>query len=323
MKKWIGISVLVVLTATFVMLANRRPDTGNLEYTKFADFNSFYQFRLAESIKAAARPGNEEKILRFSPDGKKTKYALLYIHGFLASRAEGEYTIDRIAKKYRMNTYYLRLPGHGTNKEDLVSKNYRDFLALADQALHHVQYLGENIVVTGTSTGGLLALWLASRYPDKVKATIIASLFLDFTSPAARVVYYPGGLELTQLLYGKVRKAVMDPKDPRYNYEHYIRHWYVENYYEAFRPLVDLRKIVNNEETMGKIKAPVLLFVYSKDDVASPETMQERFAQLGSPQKKLVEMETGDHILFSKYVVSDKEKIEKEISGFLENTVFP
>ncbi len=323
MKKWIGISVLAVLAATFLVLANRRPDTGNLEYKKFTDFESFFQYRLAESVKAPARPGNEEKILRFSPDGKRTKYALLYIHGFLASRAEGEYTIDRIAKKYRMNTYYLRLPGHGTNKDDHVSKNYRDFLELVDQAFHHVQYLGENIVVTGTSTGGLLALWLASRYPDKVKAVIIASPFLDFTSPAARVVYYPGGLELTQLLYGKVRKAVLDPKDPRYNYEHYIQHWYVENYYEAFRPLVDLRKIVNNEDTMRRIKAPVLLFVYSKDDVASPDTMRERFAQLGSTKKKLVEIENGDHILFSEYVVSDKEKIEKEFSDFLETVVFP
>ncbi|MEO1224073.1 MAG: hypothetical protein AAFX92_07575, partial [Pseudomonadota bacterium] len=43
---------------------------------------------------------------------------LLYIHGFGASRGEGEYVFDRVAEKYRANTYYMRLPGHGTNKED-------------------------------------------------------------------------------------------------------------------------------------------------------------------------------------------------------------
>ena len=129
---------LLVVIAFWVWMA-RAPHYEYVQNDLPADFETFYQQKLAESAAKKARPGNEEKLIRFAP---KTNIAFLYIHGFTASRAEGEYVMDSIANLYQANTYYLRLPGHGTNKEDHAATKFSDYLTTGMDALQMVQQLG-------------------------------------------------------------------------------------------------------------------------------------------------------------------------------------
>ena len=65
------------------------------------------------------RPNNEERLVW--PQGTLiaagTATAILYIHGFGASRAEGEASVEPIAQALQAVTYYTRLPGHGGDLE--------------------------------------------------------------------------------------------------------------------------------------------------------------------------------------------------------------
>ncbi len=293
-----------------------------------ADFDSYYAMKLKESQAKGARPGNEERLVRFAP---KTEYAFLYIHGFGASRAEGEEVVDAVASKIKANTYYVRLPGHGTNMEDQASVEYKDYLDASEEAFSMMPQLGDKVVVIGTSMGGLLATHLAAEHPDKMYALIVASPFYEFVRKEANLASMPGGGKLTELIGGgkvrDVRRRGDDKADKRLpGFEAY---WYDRQYFSAIQGLARLKRAVSTETTFGRVTEPVLMLYYYKneqeqDNAASVAAMLDAFHQFGkftkpSPYNRSLAVADGDHILFSKWIPSDKSLLEKEILRFLED----
>ena len=60
-----------------------------------------------------------------------------------------------------------RLPGHGTDIEDMLDTTFADWSAAAEAALERLRARlgdGGRIVVAGLSMGGLLTVWLATRH---------------------------------------------------------------------------------------------------------------------------------------------------------------
>lgn len=80
-------------------------------------------------------------MIRYSPN--KTEIAILYIHGFGASRAEGEEITDQIAHDLKANLYYVRLPGHGTNLEDHRDTNFAEIIQDCETAFLESEKLGK------------------------------------------------------------------------------------------------------------------------------------------------------------------------------------
>lgn len=288
------------------------------------DFDSFYKSKLEETKSKHPRPGTEERLIRFSPG--KTKYAILYIHGFGASRAEGEDTVDPISAKLKANTYYLRLPGHGTNNEDHRDTPFTEYLRVAEETFLMMDKLGDQTILMGTSMGGLISTYLAAKYPDKVGALILYSPFYDFAVPMGKLAYYPGGLQLGELLTGKIRKSPERKPDDGLG-DHYYEYWYKDQYLSAIRHVSDATKFILSQKPFEKITAPVLLVYYYKDKehqdkTASVPAMLDAFLKFGgehpNPSNTKVAIESGSHVLTSKHVDSDKKKVESSVLDFLQ-----
>lgn len=134
--------------------------------------------------------------------------AILYIHGFGASRAEGEAVTDRLAESLGANLYYVRLPGHGLNAEAQATVTFQDYIQTCEEALLMTPKLGKKVIVVGTSTGGLIATYyLAAKYGDKIHAMILASPLWDFGNKTTRILNFPGGFRLASAIMGKERDA--------------------------------------------------------------------------------------------------------------------
>ncbi|MCX7679025.1 MAG: alpha/beta hydrolase [Spirochaetes bacterium] len=276
-------------------------------------FDEFYAKKRAESAALNARPGNEERLVRYSP--QKTKLAFLYIHGYGASRAEGEYILDKIASQLKANTYYLRLPGHGTNKEDHKRATAKDHLDTATAALLMMEKLGEKIFVVGTSMGGLIATYLAAHYPDRITGTVLVSPFYDFATAATRLANcYP--IFRTFVFINPIRVSSREvPPDE----DNWTKYWYREQYFISLQQLIDLKRIIARREVYEKITIPVLLLYYYKDEnnqdkTASVAHMKEAFALFGkskqpNPLNRAVAIEEGSHVLMSKYSKTDEHKV--------------
>jgi pimeloyl-ACP methyl ester carboxylesterase len=299
------------------------------QYKPSTKFEEYYQEKLSESKALNVRPGCEEKLTRYS--ATKTKYAILYVHGFGACRKEGEYTVDRISKKYKFNTYFIRQPGHGTNKEDHRDTTYNKYLEENQTALREVQALGDKVIVIGTSMGGLISTYLSAENPDKIHALVLVSPFYDFASSAAKILEIPGGYGIAYLLYGSTRKsgreATKDPEKQKMISEDYGKYWYTEQYISAIYNVIDLKDFIAKPEVYEKIKIPVLMFYYEKDEkdrdkTASVPAMLEAYPKLSTNSlSTLSRIENGAHVLMSEFVQSDKEKIEKALIEFIDRVV--
>lgn len=289
-----------------------------------ADFDTYYQQQLLQSQQLNARPGNEEKLIRFAP---KTGLVFLYIHGFTASRAEGEYVMDSIANLYQANTYYMRLPGHGTNKHDHAAASFSDYLNAGMDALQMVQQLGDTVVLVGVSMGGLVATYLTSQRPDLVDALVLSSPFYDYAFASGNVLKIPGMLRLIQWIDGPDRPMERSAEWRKKIKDGYDNHWYPEQLYQSVQSLEDLRNFAARDAVFQKVSPPVLLMYYYKDEehqdgAAKVDDMLDAYAQFEStrlldPRNKLIAMPEGEHVMMSEYVICNKAPVFEELTGFV------
>ena len=284
-------------------------------------FDAFYADKLAKSKALNVRPGNEEKLIRFSEG--KTPIAFLYIHGFSASRTEGEYVVDSLANKYKANTYYLRLPGHGTNQDDHAAASYVDYLNEAEEAIRMMQDLGDRVVVIATSMGGMLGTYLAATYPDMVDGLILASPFYDYTHVAGAALKLPGVINLVNLVDGPQRPVEYDKSFNERVQPGYFDYWYKEQKYMALQSLEELRRFISGQKLYEKVQCPVLMLYYYKDkdnqdEAASVDAMLKAYNAFSSPNKTKVAIADGTHVLMSAYMQTDKASILNACSKFIE-----
>lgn len=288
-------------------------------------FEEFYAQKLAESKARNVRPGNEERLVRYSP--QKTPLAFLYIHGYGASRAEGEYVLDKIAAHFKANTYYLRLPGHGTTKEDHKKTTAKDHLDTAISSLLMMEKLGEKICVVGTSMGGLIATYLAAQYPEKIACTILVSPFYNFATSSARLANCNPIFRIFVILNPmRVSPRPVPPEE-----DNWTKYWYREQYYISLNQLLDLKRMIAKREIYEKITTPVLLLYYYKDEenqdmTASVPAMKDAFARFGKskqphPLNTAVAIENGSHVLMSKYSETDEKKVITTTIDFINKVL--
>ncbi|WP_279477961.1 carboxylesterase [Aureimonas sp. SK2] len=112
------------------------------------------------------RPEAEKEIVWAYPASRaKTPLAIVYIHGFSASKGETRPLADAVARELGANLFYVRLAGHGRDAAAMAEPTVGDWIDDFAEAMAIGRRIGERVVVIGTSTGATLATVGASR-PD-------------------------------------------------------------------------------------------------------------------------------------------------------------
>jgi len=278
-------------------------------------FADFLAERLEQSRAEGVLEGNQERLIRYAP---RTKLALMYTHGFGASRADGEYIVERLSRALQANTYFVRLPGHGSRMQNLTEHRYTDYLQTVEQAFSMLEELGEQRILIGTSLGGALSTYVASTQPDAVKALVLFSPFYDFEG-IARLLNMPGGVAIGKLIAGRIRNAEQPPSmKPRIR-PNYERHWYTHQYTSALHIVRDLKRYIAQPARFEQIRSPALMLYSAQDPVASVTAMNAAFDAFQSKaQSRRVAVEYGNHIMASAYVDTDKDTVLREAQTFLQ-----
>ncbi|MBU2158180.1 MAG: lysophospholipase [Gammaproteobacteria bacterium] len=260
-------------------------------------------------------PGAEKTIVWAHPDQRQTDLAIIYLHGYSATRQETAPLSDRLAKQLGANLFYTRLTGHGRSGAAMADASVHDWLQDTQEALQIGQRLGKQILVIGTSTGATLATWLALKSDNpQVLAYIMVSPNFAPKDPAATVLTWPWATHFVPLLLGPEHQW-----QPR-NAEQ-ARFWTHRYPVQALLPMMALVKYVR-EQPLEQISAPILT-IYSPDDqVVSPGEIQAAFARFGSAHKQLIALEdTQDpsHHVLAGDILSPKDtpRMQAAILAFL------
>lgn len=288
--------------------------------------------RIAQSASEGVRPGNEERLVW--PQGTLiaagTATAILYIHGFGASRAEGEASVEPIAQALQAVTYYTRLPGHGGDLERHAAATPDQYFERVEADFHQLGRHAKRLVLIGSSTGGLLAAWLAARHPAEVDAVVLASPLIEMAPTGSFLLSRRLGMGLVRLVLGEFRDAGWrrDPEGRKVTgYENF---WITRQRMSALGQVEDVRRQALRDGPPQNIRAPILLLYHyadaeHQDTVCSVEAMRDFVGRTHGgtphPQTRSVAIADGNHILLSQYVRTDKATIGRELLSFLQTVL--
>ena len=319
----------IILTLIIIYSAGPRPSKPDFSLHEATLPGSLTELEMSiihgEKAVKSIKPDNQARIVWADSSKKeKTKIAFLYLHGFSASQAEGDPVHRDLAKKYNANLYLSRLAEHGIDKGDssMINLTASEFEASAENALSVAERLGNEVVVIGTSAGGALTLFLAARHPE-IKAIVLYSPCVKLFDKTAMILDKPWGLQIARLVSGgPVKKYELESKI-------HANYWQLTYRIES---LVALQNLVSNTmkpEVFSKIKCPVFLGYYYKneteqDNTVSVPAMLKMFEELGTPtvlKQKVAFPGAGAHVIASHIRSKDWQGVERETDKFLSDIV--
>lgn len=264
------------------------------------------------------KPGNDARIVWLNDSlKKKTEYAVVYLHGFSASREEGDPVHISFAKKFGCNLFLSRLEDHGIDTtEPLLTLSADRLWNSAKEAYMIGKQLGKKIILMGTSTGGTLALKLAAEYPD-ITALILLSPNIAIKDPNAWMLNNHWGLQIAHLIKGE------------YNYARdtsalYAQYWNPKYRMEAAVQLEELLETSMKGSVFEKVKQPTLVLYYYKDEdhqdaVVKVSAIKRMFKQLGTAvdlKRQTAIPNAGDHVIGSYIKSKDVQAVQNECEKF-------
>jgi len=285
----------VALAAVALLGPRARVDEASVTAVSVPeDVEAFVRSR--EAAVPGVREGDGKSIVwadstRHAP----TELAVVYLHGFSADRHEISPVAERVAAALGANLFLTRLAGHGRDGAAMGTATAADWLQDTEEALAVGARLGRRVVVVGTSTGGTLAVWAATRerWRDVLAAVVVLSPNLGLASADARVLLWPWGGLLARLLVGPER--CFEPLDAEQ-----ARHWTTCYPTRALLPMMALVEHVRTSD-LGRVHAPLLVLYDPDDAVVDAHATELLFAAFGSPRKELVTVRgSGDpqhHVL--------------------------
>lgn len=270
---------------------------------------------------ANLRPDNEARIIWADSSRKvKTPYSLVYIPGFSASWAEGDPIHKQIARRFGCNLYLARTAEHGLDSpdalKDLTPSNYA---GSAERALAIGKQLGENVIVMGTSAGGMLSLYLAAHHPE-IKGLILYSPCIAVANPALKLVTKPWGKQILDKVFGGEYVVNTHYQGER------TRYWLPQYHTNGLITLQTMLDEFMTPALFQKVKQPVFMGYYYQDEdhqdnVVSVAAMLDMFDQLGTPvneKQKVNFPKANAHVIASHFTSNDLPGVYRATEKFMQ-----
>jgi esterase/lipase len=264
------------------------------------------------------KPGNEAEIIWADSSHKQTEYAVVYLHGFSASKEEGNPVHVNFAKLIKANLYLSRLADHGIDTVAPMELLTADRLwESAKHAYAIGKSLGKKVILVGTSTGGTLALQLAATYP-KINSLVLMSPNVAINDNKAWLLNNPWGLQIARWVTGG-KERILEGKTSIYK-----KYWYANYRLESVVQLQELLESTMKKSLFEKVKQPTLMLYYYKneqeqDQVVSVAAMLKMFDELGTANSKKYKKalpNVGNHVIGSAITSKDIPSVEKAIKEF-------
>ena len=205
---------------------------------------------------------------------------VVLIHGFLASPAE----LRAFGEKLEAAGYPVigvRLKGHGISPWDLRDRAWTDWLQSVRRGYQIMSAFTDRVCLVGFSTGGALALHLASEQPNGLAGVAAIAPPMKFQNK--KMIFVPL-IHVTNKFtrwiptFEGVKPFVPNPSEhPHINY----RNMPVRGLYELQLMVAELKR------RLPKITCPTTLIQGTKDRVVKPESAEMILKGISAEKKSL------------------------------------
>jgi len=225
---------------------------------------------------------------------------VLLIHGYTATTIEVRGLGDYL-NQHGLTISAPLLPGHGTCPEDLVNVKWKDWAVAAEKAYLDLAQKCSRVIVGGESLGALVALYLASRYPQIERVILFA--------PALQVKKIWRAPLLAPFI--KIRPKGYGGTDPE---GHLPWQGYTVVVVPAAAQLRKFQKVVRR--LLPEVYQPLLIFQGRLDRTIDPMGAQTVYDRAGSLTKELVWLSQSGHTVL---LGVERDFIYKQSLAFLQD----
>lgn len=315
---YITFPVLVLVAAYFLGPTPERPRWDKNPVTVPSEPLALEEYIATQESKHKLKPDNEARIVWADSTKNKTRYSVVYLHGFSASQKEGDPVHLQFAKEFGCNLYLARLADHGVDTtEQLLYFTADRWWQSSKEALAIGKAIGENVILMSTSTGGTMAILLAAEYPDEVYAMINMSPNIAVNDANAWLLNNPWGLQIARAVLGSDYQVI------KYDSARQI-YWNSKYRIESLVHMEEMLEDKMNKSTFEKVRCPSLTLYYYKNEKEQDPTvkvsaMLEMHKQLGTPDSLKVAVpvpNAGFHVIGSYLVSKDLETVNAETKKF-------
>jgi esterase/lipase len=296
--RWrLGIFLAVVVTILIGIAMGPRPPIDETIRFDFGSVSDDVEQWVAqrEAAVETVRSGAEKEIVWADPTTKqKTPLAVIYVHGFSATKWETRPLPDKVAKALGANLFLTRRTGHGQDGEALAKASLNDWINDIAEAIAVGEKLGDRIVIIGGSTGGTLAIWAASnaRLINKVVGLVLISPNFQPKGFSVGLLNMPWGNYLLPMIFGDTRS--WEPTNEAHG------QWWTTSY--PSRAVFSMAALLRAVEKIDKkaLDVPAFFIFSPKDTVVEPDATRRVFAEWGGPKQEfLVENseDPGNHVI--------------------------
>lgn len=219
--------------------------------------------------------GTEKHIRWFAEAQQQTDVAIVYLHGFSASRQELSPLVERLADRIQANVFYTRLQGHGRSDDAMAEGTVAGWQQDTLEAYRIGQLLGKEVIVIGTSTGATLATWLNTQeIANNMAANILISPNYGVQNSSASMMKWRLGLWLAKLINGDYHSFT--PMN-----EFHGRYWTERYPLDAIVPMLELVDEVSGLNK-ASIQTPQLMIYSPTDKVIEIEEIKRTATSMSS-----------------------------------------
>jgi len=236
-------------------------------------------------------------------EGGKT--GCLLIHGFTGTTSSMKPMGEYMAGK-GLTVLGPRLPGHGTDTDDMGKFNYTDWTSTVETAFSEISEMCDKVFVSGLSMGGLLTLYLAERHSDSITGAIPICAPVHWLAEGGQAL----ALKIVPALKHVVKKIPgpgNDLKDPDV-----VEVAYEKLHTNALHGLIKLAKVVDGD--LSRITCPIRIFEAREDHVVPPKNAPYILDHVSSYNKELVWLDNCYHVAT---LDLDKKKIFEASYNFM------
>lgn len=246
----------------------------------------------------SATPVVEQVVSGDGPPSRPLGASALILHGFTGNLE----TVRRLVPVCEERSLPYTMPlmrGHGTRPEDLLGVTWRDWYEDAEKVLIDLTRDGTPAVVMGLSMGGLVALDLAGRHPDRVCGVVSIAAALELASPL--LVLLPLLARVKVWWHGKPEAGRDVPAA-----------------YERF-PLTTLQSLIAYERFMrgrlDRIRAPILIVQSWADTTVKPRSAHTIYNGVSSCDTELARFERSAHDML---LGEERDEVAARIGRWLD-----
>ncbi len=206
---------------------------------------------------------------------------VLMVHGFTGSPASMRPIGEWLASQ-DLSVEGVRLPGHGTDIDDLRARRWTEWVDEAARGLDALRERCRKIVTFAQSMGGCVALALAAERPHHLNGLALANPYVF----DVRLLSLPLGGRFLKNAKGVVNDIAMPGQDEL---------GYPRMPVPAVVEMSAMMKMVR--AALPQIRLPVVVFRSGTDHVIPASNARKVLDRIGSEHKELVDCPNSYHVV--------------------------